>query len=407
MPAATPQAPLEHLFAWEGRDRHGQSLRGELMAPGASLVQAQLRRQGIFLTRLRPVRAAGRPALSHAERAVFTRQLATLTRASLPLLQSLDLMARGQASPVVQRLAQQLRQAVATGQQLSSAMARHPQSFPALYRQMVAVGESAGLMGPALEGLALHEEKACALRRQIRAALLYPAVVMLVAGAVVALILGMVVPTFESVFASFGAELPWPTRMVVAASQTLVAAWWPALLALAAGIGLARWMLRRFQALQRLADAALLHLPLVGPLIENALLARWTRTLSTLVGAGIPLVDALGSVAAAAGNRVFEDATRQLQREVSTGQRLSQAMQAAGVFAPMVVQMTQVGEESGSIDTLLGKTAELLEADVDEGVKGLSKLLEPVIIVILGAVIGAIVVALYLPIFQLGAVVSA
>jgi len=308
---------------------------------------------------------------------------------------------------VVQRLAQQLRQAVATGQQLSSAMARHPQSFPALYRQMVAVGESAGLMGPALDGLALHEEKACALRRQIRAALLYPAVVMLVAGAVVALILGMVVPTFESVFASFGAELPWPTRMVVAASQTLVAAWWPALLALAAGIGLARWMLRRFQALQRLADAALLHLPLVGPLIENALLARWTRTLSTLVGAGIPLVDALGSVAAAAGNRVFEDATRQLQREVSTGQRLSQAMQAAGVFAPMVVQMTQVGEESGSIDTLLGKTAELLEADVDEGVKGLSKLLEPVIIVILGAVIGAIVVALYLPIFQLGAVVSA
>jgi type IV pilus assembly protein PilC len=336
---------------------------------------------------------------------VFTRQLATLVRASVPLLQSLDLMARGQASPVVQRLALQLRQAVATGQQLSSAMARQPHSFPPLYRQLVAVGESAGMMDQALERLALHEEKALALRRQIRAALMYPAVVMVVATAVLALILGMVVPTFESVFASFGAELPWPTRAVVAASQALGVAWWPTLLAMAAGIGLARWLLRRFRALQRLADAALLRLPLVGALINTALLARWTRTLSTLSGAGVPLVDALDSVALAAGNRVFEDATRQLQREVSTGQRLSQAMQAAGVFGPMVVQMVQVGEDSGSLDTLLGKTTELLESEVDEGVKGLSKLLEPLIIVILGAVIGAMVVALYLPIFELGSVV--
>lgn len=405
MPAATPQAPAEYLFVWEGRDRHGQALRGALSAPGAALVQAQLRRQGIFMTRVRLAHRGARLALSRPERAVFTRQLATLVRASVPLLQSLDLMARGQGSPVVQRLALQLRQAVATGQQLSSAMARHPHSFPPLYRQLVAVGESAGMMDHALERLALHEEKACALRRQIRAALMYPAVVMVVATAVVALILGMVVPTFESVFASFGAELPWPTRAVVAASQALVAAWWPALLAMAAGIGLARWLLRRFRAVQRLADAALLRLPLVGTLINNALLARWARTVSTLSGAGIPLVDALGSVALAAGNRVFEDATRQLQREVSTGQRLSQAMQAAGVFGPMPVQMAQVGEESGSLDALLGKTAELLESEVDEGVKGLSKLLEPVIIVILGAVIGAIVVALYLPIFQLGSVV--
>jgi type IV pilus assembly protein PilC len=215
----------------------------------------------------------------------------------------------------------------------------------------------------------------------------------------------VVVPTFDSVFASFGAELPLPTRVVLAASEWLVLAWWPALIALVAVWWLGRRLVRQSPALQRLCDAAPLRLPVVGPLLERALVARWARTLSTLLAAGIPLVDALGSVAQAAGNQVFEQATRQVQRSVAMGQRLSQALQGAAVFPPLVVHMTGVGEESGALDTLIGKTAELFEAQVDEGVKGLSSLLEPLIIVILGSVIGGIVMALYWPMFQLGAIV--
>ncbi|MFN5701432.1 MAG: type II secretion system F family protein, partial [Betaproteobacteria bacterium] len=307
--------------------------------------------------------------------------------------------------PGLQHIVQQLRHDVANGHPLSSAMARHTSSFPALYRQLVAVGESAGVMDRTLDRLALHEEKAWALRRQMRAALVYPLVVVLVALAVVALILAVVVPTFDSVFASFGAELPLPTRVVLAASEWLGRAWWPALIALMAAWWLGRRLVRQSPALQRLCDAAPLRLPVVGPLLQRALVARWARTLSTLLAAGIPLVDALGSVAQAAGNQVFEQATRQVQRSVAMGQRLSQALHGAEVFPHLVLQMTAVGEESGALDTLIGKTAELFEAQVDEGVKGLSSLLEPLIIVILGSVIGGIVVALYWPMFQLGAIV--
>ncbi|MBM3389706.1 MAG: type II secretion system F family protein [Betaproteobacteria bacterium] len=395
----------QHRFLWEGRDRHGQSMRGEMKAANVLTVQAQLRRQGIFMTHVHQARWAGCAALSRPERVAFTRQLASMARSSLPLLQSLDLMARGPGKPGLRRIAQQLRLDVATGQQLSSAMARHPKSFPALYRQLVAVGEAAGVMDHTLERLALHEEKAWALRRQMRAALLYPAVVVGVAGAVVALILAVVVPTFESVFASFGAELPLPTQLVVAASQALMAAWWPMLAGLVVAAGVYRWVMTRWPALKRLANAAPLHLPLLGLLIRRALLARWARTLATLLEAGIPLVDALGSVAQAAGNPAFEQATRQVQRSVCNGQRLSQALEGAAVFPPLVVQMASVGEEAGALERMMGKTAELFEAEVDDEVKGLSSLLEPLIIVILGTLIGGIVVALYLPMFQLGSIV--
>jgi type IV pilus assembly protein PilC len=398
-------APREHRFLWEGRDRHGQPRRGELMAANAGAVQVHLSRQGVFMTRVRQARWGGQKALSRHDRAMFTRQLATMTKASLPLLQSLDLIARGPGQPGLQHIVQQLRHDVANGHPLSSAMARHTSSFPALYRQLVAVGESAGVMDRTLDRLALHEEKAWALRRQMRAALVYPLVVVLVALAVVALILAVVVPTFDSVFASFGAELPLPTRVVLAASEWLGRAWWPALIALMAAWWLGRRLVRQSPALQRLCDAAPLRLPVVGPLLQRALVARWARTLSTLLAAGIPLVDALGSVAQAAGNQVFEQATRQVQRSVAMGQRLSQALHGAEVFPHLVLQMTAVGEESGALDTLISKTAELFEAQVDEGVKGLSSLLEPLIIVILGSVIGGIVVALYWPMFQLGAIV--
>lgn len=404
MPPSPSEAIQEPLFAWEGRDKHGQSIRGEMNAGGASMVQAQLRRRGIFVTRIRQQRHLGRRGLRQRERAVFTRQLATMSRACIPLLQSLDLIARGQTNPTLMRIVQQLRAEVATGHDLSSAMARHPQSFPPVYRQLVAVGESAGVMDTTLDRLAVYEEKALALHQHIRSALMYPAVVMVVAMLVVAMILVVVVPTFEDVFVSFGAELPLPTRVVMSISEALVALWWQALGAIACTLCLVRLLVQRSAALQGALDGAALRLPVLGPLIAKALLARWTRTLSTLVGAGIPLVQALGSLASAAGNRVFAQATRQVQREVSTGRRLAQAMQDAQLFPPMVVQMAFIGEESGSLDSMMGKTADLFEAEVDAQVKGLSSLLEPVIIVVLGALIGGIVVALYLPIFQLGSI---
>ncbi len=404
MPSPRTDAVKEHLYLWEGTDPYGKALRGEMKAVGASLVQAQLRRQGISVTRLQRRRFAGRHGLRRQDLAVFTRQLAAMTRAGVPLLQALDILGRGQNSPALARILQQVRSDVATGHDLSSAMAKHPDFFSPLYCNLVAVGESAGVMDSTLDRLAVYEEKSLALRNQIRSALMYPAAVMTVALAVVAVILIVVVPTFKDVFASFGAELPLLTRIVISMSESLVSWWWLSLAALLGGGMLLRSFVRRSSSLQFAVDATLLRLPLVGDLMTKALVARWTRTLSTLFGAGIPLVDALGSAARSAGNLVFSQATQKVQRDVSTGQRMTLSMEGTGVFPPMVLQMALVGEESGSLDRLMGKTADFFEAEVDEKVKGLSSLLEPLIIVILGVLIGGIVVAMYLPIFQLGSI---
>lgn len=394
----------EHLFAWEGQDRQGLPLRGELKAAGAAIVQAQLRRQGVVVTRVQRRWWAVQPQVSRHALVVFTRQLATMTRAGLPLLQALDLIGSGLREPALQRTLRQVRHDVATGQPLSRAMAQHPACFPALYCRMVAVGETSGTLERTLERLAVQQEKALAVRRQIRAALMYPVAVMAVALAVVAVMMAVVVPTFEQVFASFGAQLPLATRMVVWASEAVVAWWAWALATLGLGACALRALVRRSEGLQYRMDATLLALPLVGELLGKALVARWARTLATLFGAGITLVEALGSVASVAGNRVFSQATRQVQQAVSNGQRMTQAMDRAGVFPPLLLQMASIGEESGTLEQMMGKTADFFEAEVDEGLKGLSSLLEPLLIVVLGGLIGAIVVALYLPIFQIGTV---
>ena len=404
MLSITNGAVKEHLYCWEGRDRLGRTLRGQIMSPEPSHVEVQLRRQGVYLTSVRRHRAAGPFAWQRQDLAVFTRQLATMSLAGVPLLQSLDLIGRGLKHSALAVVLQQVRQDVATGQQLSAAMRQHPGVFSPLYCGLLDVGESAGVMDQTLERLALHEEKALALRSQLRSALLYPAAVLAVAVTVVALILIVVVPTFEDVFASFGAELPPMTRMVLSLSAFMAQWWWVLLGAVfAAGFG-ARAAVRRSERLQGAADAAVLALPGVGALMGRVLVARWTRTLSTLLGAGVPLVDALARVAGAAGDRVFSQATRQVQRAVSSGQRISRALAGARIFPAMVVQMAAIGEESGSLDQMLGKTADFFEAEVDARVKGLASLLEPLMIVILGLLIGGIVVALYLPIFQLGAI---
>lgn len=397
-------AVKEHLFVWEGTDKHGKQMTGELKAGGEALVHAQLRRQGIFVTRVRKRRFVGGQSLRRQDLAVFTRQLATMIRAGVPLLQGLDIIGRGQTNLALARIVQQVRHDVSTGQDLSTAMGKHPSFFSPLYCNLVAVGESAGVMDTTLDRLAVYEEKAMALRSQLRSALMYPAAVMAVALVVVAVILIVVVPTFKDVFASFGAELPLLTRLVIAASEYLVKWWWLVLGLLLGCAWLIRAAILRSPTLQYALDTTVLRLPIVGDLVTKALVARWTRTLATLFGAGIPLVDALGSVAQAAGNRVFHQATMQIQRDVSTGQRMTLSMEGTGVFPPMVVQMSSIGEESGSLDKMLGKTADFFEAEVDEKVKGLSSLLEPVIIVVLGILIGGIVVAMYLPIFQLGSI---
>lgn len=404
MPPPRTEALKEQLFIWEGKDKHGKQMRGEMRAGGQAMVQAQLRRQGIFVTKVRKRYFIGGQGLRQQDLAVFTRQLATMIRAGVPLLQGLDIIGRGQTNLALGRILQQVRHDVATGNDLSTALAKHPHFFSPLYCNLVAVGESAGVMDTTLDRLAVYEEKALALRNQIRSALMYPSAVMAVALVVVAVILIVVVPTFKDVFASFGAELPWLTRMVISMSESLVKWWWLVLAVLVGGVFGLRMLVRGSQPLQFALDALVLRLPVVGSLIGKAMVARWTRTLATLFGAGIPLVDALGSVANAAGNRVFSQATLQIQRDVSTGRRMTLSMESTGTFPPMVVQMASIGEESGSLDQMMGKTADFFEAEVDEKVKGLSSLLEPLIIVILGVLIGGIVVAMYLPIFQLGSI---
>jgi len=404
MPDTRTEAIVEPLFAWEGTDRYGQAVRGEAKAAGALLLRAQLRRQGIRVTRVQRRLWAGQRGLSPQHRATFTRQLAAMTKAGLPLLQSLDLLARGLTTPALVQILQQVRHDVATGQALSSAMARHPEIFPSLYCRLLAVGEAAGTMDSTLDRLALGEEKALALRLQIRSALMYPAAVVLVATSVVAVMVAVVVPTFEEVFASFGGELPWATRLVVSASHAVAAWWWLGLAILAAAALGVRALIRSSEALRGRMDALLLRLPVVGDLLLKAVVARWARTLATLCGAGMTLVDALGSVAGVLGNRVFSLATWRIQHEVSTGQRMADSMLRAGVFPPMLLQMASIGEETGALEPMLVRAADFFEAEVELRLKGLFRLFEPALIIFMSGLIGGVVFALYLPMFHLGSI---
>ncbi|NML15201.1 type II secretion system F family protein [Azohydromonas caseinilytica] len=395
----------EFIYEWEGRDRQGKSVRGEMRSAGEAAVGAHLRRQGIAVRRVRRRRLPGGRAIRRKDIALFTRQLATLLRAGVPLLRAFDIVARGSGNPRLARLLQAVRADVETGTSLSAALRKHPQHFSALYCNSVQAGESGGVLEPLLERLALHEEKALALQGRIRSALFYPVMVLAVSALVLALILGLVIPAFSDVFRSFGAALPAPTRAVIALSE-LFLAWWPALLALLAG---STWaMARAWRRSQRLRDGAqalLLKTPVFGPLVFKAVLARWTRTLSMLFAAGVPLVEALSSAGAAAGNAVVARATAQVRKAVAAGTALSAALQASGVFPGLVLQLAAIGEESGTLDAMLAKAAEFYENEVDESARGLASLMEPAVIVILGGLIGGIVVAMYLPVFKLGAIV--
>lgn len=403
--AAKKSQVQDALYEWEGKDRQGKIVRGEMRAGGEALVGATLRRQGILVHKVKKRRMGGGGSVKPKDIAILTRQLATMMKAGVPLLQSFDIVARGSTNPKVTKLLNDIRGDVETGTSLSQAFRKHPMQFDALYCNLVEAGEAAGILETLLDRLATYQEKTIAIKQKIKSALTYPIAVLAVAFIVVAVIMVFVIPAFKEVFTSFGADLPAPTLFVMGLSEVFVKYWWAIFGGIGGGIYFFLQTWKRSEPMQKRMDRILLKVPVFGDLLFKSATARWTRTLSTMFAAGVPLIDALDSVAGAAGNAVFAEATEQIQKDVSIGTSLTNSMQAVNLFPNMVLQMAAIGEESGSLDQMLGKAADFYEEEVDEAVKGLSSLMEPFIIVILGTLIGGIVVSMYLPIFKLGQVV--
>ncbi len=395
----------EFVFEWEGKDRKGKQVRGEIRAASENVVQASLRRQGVLPSKIKKRSTRSGKAIKPKDIAIFTRQFATMMKAGVPLLQTFDIVGRGNPNPSVTKLLSDIRAEVETGTALSSAFRKYPKYFNALYCNLIEAGETAGILEALLDRLATYMEKTEAIKSKIKSALMYPIAVVVVAFVVVTIIMLFVIPAFKSVFSSFGADLPGPTLFVMAVSEFFVSYWWLIFSVIGGGIYFFMQAWQRNEKMQMVMDRLLLKVPVFGTLIEKSCIARWTRTLSTMFAAGVPLVEALDSVGGAAGNSVYLNATTSIQHEVSTGTSLTNAMTNANVFPSMVLQMCAIGEESGTIDHMLGKAADFYEAEVDDMVAGLSSLLEPIIIVFLGTLIGGIVIAMYLPIFKLGQVV--
>jgi type IV pilus assembly protein PilC len=393
------------MFAWEGKDKAGKAVRGELRAHGEAVVSATLRRQGILVTKIKKKSFRSGKKVTEKDITLFTRQLATMMKAGVPLLQSFDIVSKGNANPSVSKLIQDIRADVETGTSLNQAFRKFPLYFDPLFCNLVGAGEQAGILEDLLTRLAIYKEKTLAIKGKIKSALFYPVSILAVAFIVTAVIMIWVVPAFKEVFKSFGADLPAPTLMVMAISDFFVAYWYLIFGGLFAGLYFFFQSWKRSLKMQRTMDALLLKAPIFGAVVRKATIARWTRTLATMFAAGVPLVESLDSVGGASGNAVYLDATKKIQTEVSTGISLTVAMQNANVFPNMVTQMVSIGEESGALDQMLGKVADFYEAEVDEAVESLSSLMEPLIMVILGVLIGGLVIAMYLPIFKLGSVV--
>lgn len=402
---AKSKGTKEFVFEWEGKDRNGKVVRGETRAAGENQVMASLRRQGVMPGKIKKRRMRSGKRITPKDMAIFTRQLATMMKAGVPLLQAFDIVGRGNANASVTRLLNDIRNDVETGTSLSTAFRKFPLYFDNLYCNLVEAGEQAGILDQLLDRLAVYMEKTEGIKSKIKSALMYPISVVVVAFVVVAVIMIFVIPSFKAVFSSFGADLPGPTLIVIAMSEFFVAYWWLIFGGIGGGLYFFFQAWQRNEKMQKFMDRVLLKMPVFGTLIYKSVIARWTRTLSTMFAAGVPLVEALDSVGGASGNSVFADATIKIQNEVSTGTSLTTAMTNVNLFPTMVLQMCMIGEESGSIDHMLGKAADFYEAEVDDMVAGLSSLMEPIIIVFLGSIIGGIVVAMYLPIFKLGQVV--
>jgi len=401
--AKKPSADVKQFnFSWTGKDKSGKVIKGETRAAGESAVAANLRRQGIQVQSIKKVRTGGGKKITEKDITIFTRQLAVMMKAGVPLLQAFDIVGRGHSNPSVGKLLLDIKTDVETGSSLGAAFRKYPRYFDNLFCNLVAAGESAGILDSLLDRLATYKEKILAIKGKIKSALFYPISIVVVALVVTAVIMIFVIPVFKDLFKSFGADLPGPTLVVMAISDWFIGNWWWLFPGGAAGIWFFFYTWRRSVTMQRIIDRLILRVPVFGEVIRKASIARWCRTLSTMFAAGVPLVESLDSVAGAAGNYVYCEATKKVQAEVSTGTGLTVSMQNSGVFPSMVLQMVAIGEESGALDAMLGKVADFYEAEVDEAVEALSSLMEPMIMVVLGGLIGGIVVAMYLPIFKMG-----
>ncbi len=401
MATAAAAKPKEFNFVWEGKDKTGKQVKGEMRAGGEALVNATLRRQGVIVSKIKKRRTGG-GSVGEKDIALFTRQLATMMKAGVPLLQSFDIVGKGHANPAVARLLMEIKTEVETGSSLASAFRKYPLYFDNLFCNLVQAGEQAGILEGLLDRLAVYKEKTLAIKSKIKAALFYPIAIIVVAFVITAVIMIFVIPAFKQVFTSFGADLPTPTLVVMAISDWFVKFWYIIFAGIGGGVYgfLESW--KRSQAVQIFMDRLMLRLPVFGHLIRISTIARWTRTLATMFAAGVPLVEALDSVGGASGNWVYQSATKVIQGEVSTGTSLTVAMQNSNLFPNMVIQMVSIGEESGALDSMLSKVADFFEQEVDDAVEALSSLMEPIIMVVLGSLIGGMVIAMYLPIFKLG-----
>ena len=403
------QTATQTVFQWEGKNRKGQKVKGELPGANVALVKADLRRQGIQPT---SVRKKSKPLFGGTKKvkakdiAIFSRQLATMMSSGVPLVQAFDIIGRGHDHAGMQELLGKIKTDIESGSNLSDALAKHPLQFDDLFCNLVRAGEHAGILDNILDKIATYKEKTEAIKAKIKKALTYPIAVIVVAFLITAVLMIFVIPEFKKLFGSFGADLPAPTKMVIAMSEFFQAYWY----LIFGGIIGAVWgfmhSYKRSRKMRESMDRFMLKIPIFGPILTKAAIARYARTLSTMFAAGVPLVEAMDSVAGAVGNAVYSDAVLRMRDEVATGTQLNVAMRNTALFPNMVVQMTAIGEEAGSLDTMLGKVADFYEEDVDNAVDNLSSLMEPIIMVILGGLIGGLVVAMYLPIFQMGKVVG-
>jgi type IV pilus assembly protein PilC len=396
----------EFTFIWEGKDRSGKMIKGEVRASGEHVVKNTLRRQGINVLKVKKQRMGSGKKITDEDITMFTRQLATMLKSGVPLLTSFDIVAKGHSNPSVTKLLMDIKNDIETGSSLTQAFRKHPNEFDALYCNLIQAGEQAGILDALLARLATYKEKTLGVKKKIKSALFYPTAVIVAAFVITAVIMIFVIPAFKELFSSFGANLPTPTLIVMAISDVFVTYWWLIFGGIFGGIWgfLKAW--KKSEAIQIVMDRLLLKIPIIGKIMLDATIARWCRTLATMFAAGVPLVESLDSVGGAAGNYLYKLATKKIQTEVSTGTSLTLAMQSTNMFPNMVMQMVAIGEESGALDSMLGKVADYYEEEVDNAVEALSSLMEPIIMVVLGTLIGGLVVAMYLPIFKMGEVVG-
>lgn len=394
----------EFDYAWEGKDKTGKPVKGTMRAASDAIVATNLRRQGTNIVKIKKQRSTGK-AITSKDITLFTRQLAVMMKSGVPLLQAFDIVGKGHSNPTVARLLMDIKTDVETGSSLQQAFEKFPLYFNPLYCNLIGAGEAAGILDALLERLATYMEKSENLKSKIKSALTYPISIIVVAFAITAVIMIFVVPAFKELFEGFGADLPAPTLMLMNISNIFVTYWYAIFGGVGGGLYTFFYFWKRSKKMQDFMDRLMLKMPIFGELMRKAAIARWTRTLSTMFAAGVNLVEALESVAGAAGNVVYYDATKKIQRDVSSGSGLTVSMQETELFPSMVLQMVAIGEEAGSLDAMLSKVADFYEAEVDDAVAAISSLMEPVIMVVLGGLIGGMVVAMYLPIFKMGEVI--